>query len=324
MDIPQIVYSDKYINLMVLLLGLVLVLYFLSRLSARKRVLTFGNFETLEKVLGKKMLPWSFFILLLRILAIIVVVLILSDVEVIQDGYIAKSDFVLAIDTSASMMTPDYEPTRLGLVKEALIDWIGKVEGTKIGLVTFSGRAYVKTKPTFDMEELAEQINNLHWEEPAGTAIGDAIVSSASILNGADISSRRNNTIILVTDGRNNAGVNISAALDSINESQIKILAIGVGSKTGIESEVPPELRALNATASEFPNLDTVMLKRIANETKGDYEIIDDEDSIKHAFETALEYRKVTKSLDKEMLLVLAVLLLADWAFEITKYRPIP
>jgi len=324
MDIPQIDYSDKYINLMVLLVGLIIVLYFLSRIFARKRVLTFGNFETLEKVLGRKMLPWSFFILLVRILAVVLIVLLLSNVEVVRESYMAKSDFVLAIDTSASMMTPDYNPTRLGAVKKALNEWVGKVEGTKIGLVTFAGRAYVKSKPTHDMEELADQINNLEWEEPAGTAIGDAIVSSASILDGEDLLSTRNNTIILVTDGKKNAGVNISSALQSINDSRIKILAIGVGSKEEVESEIPPELIGLNATATKFPNLDEEMLRYIANETNGRYMIIDNENAIKRAFETALEYRKVKKDMNKEFLLALAAILLMDWAFEITRYRPLP
>ncbi len=325
MEIPQIEYSDKYINLMVLLVGLVIVLYFLSRMFARKRVLTFGNFETLEKVLGRKMLPWSFFILLVRILAVVLIVMLLSKVEVVRDSYIAKSDFVLAIDTSASMMTPDYKPTRLGAVKEALKEWIGKVEDTKIGLVTFAGRAYVKSKPTFDTEELMDQISSLEWEEPAGTAIGEAIVSSASILDGGNILSTRNNTIILVTDGKQTVeSVNISSALKSINSSRIKILAIGVGSRRDVESETPPELAGLNATATKFPNLDEEMLRYIANETNGRYMIIDNENSIKRAFETALEYRKVKKDMNRELLLALAAIILVDWAFEITRYRPLP
>ncbi|RLI95643.1 MAG: hypothetical protein DRO92_01620 [Candidatus Altiarchaeales archaeon] len=324
MDLPKIEYSDKYVNLLVLLIGLVIILYFLSRMFARRRILMFGNFETLEKVMGKKILPVGLLPLMLRIIAIVLILMVLSNVRVIKDSYVAKTDFVLVIDVSSSMTTQDYEPTRLDAVKEGILDWIPKLEDTKVGLVTFAGRSYTRLRPTFDMEKLQYEVKNMQCRlDDAGTAIGDAIVAASSLLAGGDTNAR-NNTIILVTDGRNNAGVNITTALESINSSKIKIFAIGVGSKELIESEIPAELMRVNATAAKFPNLDENMLRYIANETHGNYVIIDTKDSIKRAFESALEYRKVPKSINKELLLALCFVLLLEWTFEITKYRPIP
>lgn len=320
MDIPQVEFSLEYINLSILLIGLVVMLYLLSKKYARRRTLMFGNYEVLEKVAGKKLFTTSLIPLFLRISALILLVLIISDLVLVKEDYVAKTDFILAIDTSSSMLTSDYEPNRIEFVKKTAIEFISKLKNTKVGVITFAGKAHVRLKPTSNMGEVERTLRKIDFESPAGTAIGDAVVVAESLFD----ESERNQSIILITDGRNNIGRNITEALSLLNESNTTIYPIGIGSRIETETEVPTELIGLNATPTKFPNLDEEMLGLLANSTNGRYFIIDDEDSFRRAFETGLDYTEVSSEQTDNLVLLLCVVLLIDWGLEVTKFRIIP
>lgn len=324
MDIPQIEYSTEYVNLMVLLVGIVIITFFLSKRFARKRILLFGNYETLEKVMGEPLIPRGLLPLILRLMVMILIVAALSHITMTKEGYTSKTDFVLAIDISESMQTEDYEPTRLEFVKRETVEWLSKLGNVRVGLVTFSGKAYMKSEPTDDMEVLRMRIEDITNEPPAGTAIGDAIILSSGLMNGIRERGKRNKTIILITDGRNNVGINITDALNSLNYSDIRINAIGIGSREEHVSEIPSHLLDKNATATRFPELDDGTLRYLANKTNGKYFIIDDENALGDAFRSGLEVREISEEVTKYILFALCIILLLEWSVEITKYRPIP
>jgi len=313
-------FSYKYVDIFIILVGVVLIIYFLSKRFMRERTLRFGNFEVLEKVYHPTHMQIAFIPILLRILALTLIILSISDLELVSEGYIANTDFVLAIDTSSSMLTPDYEPNRLALAKKSSMDWIKKLRETRLGVVTFAGRAYTQIEPTTDLEEVQRVIEGIALDQPAGTAIGDALITSSSLLH----SSERNKTIILITDGRNNIGVNVTEGLRSLKKEKIRIIAIGIGGTEEGEVTVPAELVGKNATAAEFPGLDEKTLKYLANETDGKYFQIYDADSFKRAFESGVETQKVSKEVTTYLLMAACVVLILEWAFEITKYRPLP
>ncbi|MBN2251842.1 MAG: VWA domain-containing protein [Candidatus Altiarchaeota archaeon] len=296
------------------------MIYFISKRFTRQRTLRFANYEILEKVYTPTRMHVAFIPMILRILAISLIILALSDIELTGEGYVANTDFVLAIDTSSSMLTPDYEPDRLTLAKKSSMDWIRKLEETRIGVVTFAGGSYTRIKPTNDLEAVEKTIERMSLDKPAGTAIGEALITASSLLHGSE----RNKTIILITDGRNNIGVNITEALRSLKNDDIRVIAIGIGSREGEDITVPPELAGQNVTAAEFPGLDEESMRHISNETGGKYFYINDEDSFKMAFESGVETRNVTKEVKNYFLIAACIILLMEWAFEITKYRPIP
>jgi len=218
------------------------------------------------------------------------------------------------------MLTPDYEPNRLELAKNSAIDWIRRLKDTRVGVVTFSGRSYTKIEPTTDLERVENIIRGISLEHPAGTAIGESLITASSLLHGSD----RNKTIILITDGRNNIGVDINESLKLLKEEGIRIIAIGIGSKKKGSIRVPAELVGKNATASEFPELDEETLLYIANETNGEYFYIEDPESFRRAFESGVKLRRVTKNINDYLLLAACAILMIEWAFDITKYRVLP
>src|SRR6185295_7808589 len=59
-------------------------------------------------------------------------------------------DVVVAIDTSMSMEVPDVVPNRLEKAKHLMQMLIDRLEGDRIGVVTFAGTAFVQCPLTLD------------------------------------------------------------------------------------------------------------------------------------------------------------------------------
>jgi len=87
------------------------------------------------------------------------------------------SSILLAIDESGSMCSTDVAPNRLTAAEKAAGDFIqAQHNGTKIGLVAFSGVAVVLVPPTADKGTLLAAVGTLSTSR--GTAIGLGILSS--------------------------------------------------------------------------------------------------------------------------------------------------
>jgi Ca-activated chloride channel family protein len=95
--------------------------------------------------------------------------------------------------------------------------------GDRIGLTVFAGAAYTQCPLTLDYGVLKQLIGAIDFGTPDGTAIGMAIANSVNRLRK---STARSKVIILLTDGRNNAG-----EIDPVTPRalRIKIYTIGVG-----------------------------------------------------------------------------------------------
>ncbi|MBN2101265.1 MAG: VWA domain-containing protein [Candidatus Aenigmarchaeota archaeon] len=315
----KLIFTYEYLNLLLILVGLVIILFLLSKKFTKKRTMIFGNYETLEKSMGKKIFSVSIVPLILRIIVFVLIIITISDPRLVYGQYIANTDFVMAIDTSSSMLTPDFTPNRLEAAKEVYLEWLDSIEKTKIGIVTFAGQAYVKTSITEDSNELKKIMRSIKLEQPAGTAIGDALITSTSLL----YSSERNRTIILTTDGISNMGTNINESLKTLKENNIRVIVIGIGTKQE-NVTVYDNTTDTNTTYSKFPDLDEESLRMIANETNGMYFVVSNKTSLSEAMKTGIKYKEAVISPTFYLLLLVCFVLLIEWGLEITKYKPLP
>lgn len=316
----EIEISHEYVTVLASSIVLVIIIYAITKKYTRHRVMLFGNFEVLEKVMGSEIKLSGIFPVILRILALVLIVAAISDPQLVEQEQIMTTDFILALDTSSSMLTPDYSPNRLEATKDAALRWINLIGGAKVGIVTFAGKPYVRLNPTAEREKIVDVIKQISFDEPGGTAIGEALISSAALLSGSE----GNRVIVLITDGRNNVGVSINDSLDSLRTNEVQVFAVGIGTRSESEIVVPPELSGLNATASEFPNLDEDSLVNLANQTSGKYIRIDNIATLNEFLAQSVGVEKVSTSPARYLLFAGLGLLLIEWAFEITRYRPIP
>ena len=175
---------------------------------------------------------------IIRFLAIALLIIALArpqeghkSTEILSVGV----DIMLALDTSGSMRALDFieeekRVTRLTVVKGVVSQFIENRPTDRIGMVVFGEQAYTQCPLTLDQDILQSFLSKLEIGMAGdSTAIGSAIGIAVKRLKDLDSASK---IIILLTDGRNNAGTlaPIQAA-QTAKTFGIKIHTIGVGTK---------------------------------------------------------------------------------------------
>ena len=175
---------------------------------------------------------------IIRFLAIALLIIALArpqegqkSTEILSVGV----DIMLALDTSGSMRALDFieeekRVTRLTVVKGVVSKFIENRPTDRIGMVVFGEQAYTQCPLTLDQGILQSFLSKLEIGMAGdSTAIGSAIGIAVKRLKDLDSASK---IIILLTDGRNNAGTlaPIQAA-QTAKTFGIKIYTIGVGTK---------------------------------------------------------------------------------------------
>lgn len=147
--------------------------------------------------------------------------------EVTQKGV----DIVLLADVSPSMLVEDVKPNRLERARREILDFLRVVQGDRVGLVAFSGAAYVQCPLTLDYAALEMFLQALSPELIAtvGTDLGAAIETGISAF---DPKAETDKVMLLITDGEDNEGRGLEAARKAAGKG-VKIFVFGVGEAAG-------------------------------------------------------------------------------------------
>jgi Ca-activated chloride channel family protein len=169
----------------------------------------------------------------LRFAAIFLIIAALARPGKGVDSSSVKSfgiDIMIALDTSPSMRGEDFEPkNRLYVAKEAVKSFIAMRPNDRIGVVIFSGDAYLQTPLTADHGMLNDLVDEIDFDSVSedGTAIGDALSLCASRL---DAPNSKGKMILLLTDGVNNRGIiDPKTAAAACTGMGIRVYAVGIG-----------------------------------------------------------------------------------------------
>src|SRR5262245_11785027 len=140
-------------------------------------------------------------------------------------------DLIFAVDTSRSMLSNDVQPNRLERVKLATQDLINQLQGDRVGLIAFAGRAFLQAPLTIDYEAAVESINDLDTKTipEGGTNISEAINLAEQTFGK---SATGNRALIIFTDGEELSGDAVKAA-KTAGDAGMKIFTIGVGTQQG-------------------------------------------------------------------------------------------
>jgi len=254
-------------------------------------------------------------------LILILLILSISGTTLWYLGYTNQNDYILAIDTSASMTAQDVQPTRLDAAKKYTSQFLDNLKSdSKVGVVSFSGAAMIENLPSNDFSQLREKINTLEISHVGGTNIPDAIVTSTNLL----LPSKKGKAIVLLTDGSNTASYfikdPINEAINYAKENNIIIYTIGLGTNTGPIGYLP-EYYNVSAVA------DQNTLFRLANETGGKYYNALDTNELQKAYiditsNSQEAYLSIELSLG--LLIIALALLFMEWGLISTRFRAIP
>lgn len=147
-------------------------------------------------------------------------------------------DILLCLDTSQSMEAQDLLPNRLEAAKQVSKAFVTSRKDDRIGLVVFSGFALTQCPLTTDHATLLRFIDSLRpgMIPLQGTAIGNGLATSVNRLKDLPGKSK---VIILLTDGRSNAGeIDPLQAADLAASLGIRVYPIGAGTD-GMGGAIP-------------------------------------------------------------------------------------
>ncbi|MFB3787003.1 MAG: VWA domain-containing protein [bacterium] len=155
-------------------------------------------------------------------------------------------DILVALDVSRSMLAEDMKPNRLAKAKFELNELIDKLQGNRVGLVIFSGDAFVQCPLTLDYSAAKILLSEVEvGSVPVpGTAVSRAI---RKCLESFPPGERESRIIILITDGEDTVEDPKAAAEQAAKEG-VMIYAIGIGNPLG----VPIPLRNEGGALQEY------------------------------------------------------------------------
>ena len=178
-------------------------------------------------------------------------------------------DIVLALDISTSMLAIDFKPNRLEAAKIVAKEFVNNRKDDRIGLVVFAGETFLQCPLTIDYNVLNSFINQVDIAEREfdGTAIGMAIANAVNRLRDSKAKSK---VIILLSDGRNNAGeLDPVTAAELAKTFGIKVYTVGAG-KRG-QANYPFQTLSGISYRKVNVQIDEAILIKVAKATGGKY-----------------------------------------------------
>ena len=199
-----------------------------------------------------------------------------SQAEITSRGL----DIVIALDLSSSMLEElggvgqpgTSAKTRLAATKDAIRSFVTSRRDDRIALVVFSDNAYVISPLTFDHEYVVRYVDLIDDQLLRGegmTAIGDGLALSNYLLASASArdtverqnsargggkqpggADRRNQVVILFTDGENNRGRDPLEALKESNAANIRVHMVGVDLEEEVRNK--PQVQRLFQSVGRY------------------------------------------------------------------------
>ena len=213
-----------------------------------------------------------------------------------KQGY----DLIIAIDLSTSMYAEDFQQggqtvNRLQAIKPIIAAFINERPDDRIGIVTFAGRAYTFAPLTFDHDWLRKQAARLSIgliED--GTAIGDAIGVSLKRLRQGRKTEGAGGIVVLLTDGASNKGaLDPRQAASLAADENVAVYTIGAGAEGKVPMPIYDYAGNRVGTEMRSSEIDTLLLRDIAEGTGGLFFRAIDEGAVQQAFELISQDAKV-------------------------------
>jgi Ca-activated chloride channel family protein len=182
-------------------------------------------------------------------------------------------DLMICLDVSNSMMAQDIKPNRLDRAKQSIVRLIDNLEGDRIGIIVFAGKAYTQLPITTDYAAAKMFTASISTGivPTQGTAIAEAIETAA---NGFG-ESKHNKAIVIITDGEDHEGSVLEQAEAAVKKNII-IYTIGMGLPEGApipvySGDIQTGYRKDREGQTIMSKLDETLLQRLASVGKGMY-----------------------------------------------------
>lgn len=231
-----------------------------------------------------KRTPWKIWILwfLRWIIVSVVIFLIFSPTRTIEKNLLEreKHNILILLDISRSMLAEDILPSRIEAAKSTIRSFANDRAADNFWLIVFAGKPFFSMPFSQDTRGIASIIENItpsyiRQELPwlSWTAIGDALLLGNQTLSGMTGKS----SIVLITDGRANIGIDPLLAADetaSLGYPVYTIAIWGSGSEALTYTDPYSGKRITLEDENGKPlkgDIDESLLRTISERTHGAY-----------------------------------------------------
>ncbi|MBM3514641.1 MAG: VWA domain-containing protein [Alphaproteobacteria bacterium] len=261
---PSFLAAEFLWVLLILPLAVALYIHLIRR--RKPSALRYPNLGLIKEAVGPRGSVRRHVPPVLALLAIAVMIVGIARPTTVLTLPSERSTVVLAMDVSGSMRAADVEPDRMSAAKSAARGFVSdQARSTRIGLVAFSTSAMIMQDPTISRTEVTEAIDALRPQR--FTAVGSGIVAALQAIDPEDPITMSLNTrnrspyaeplgelkpdqpaldlkplppgsntsavIVLLSDGRTNAGVEPLDAARLAADRGIRVFTVGFGTPTG-------------------------------------------------------------------------------------------
>jgi Ca-activated chloride channel homolog len=260
-----------------LLIPLLIALFFNAEHRGMKRLQEFVSARLLPLLAGTVNRPRRIIRFGLQLFGLALAVISLAQPRwgyTFEDVKRKGLDLLIAVDTSRSMLSNDVQPNRLDRVKLAVQDLLTELQGDRVGLIAFAGRAFLQAPLTIDYDAVVQAINDLDTKTipEGGTNISSAITLATQSFGK---SATGNRGLIIFTDGEELSGDAVKTAKTAA-DAGVRIFTVGVGTPQG--SLIPittesGETSFVKDSAGQVvkSKLDDKRLREVAQATGGFY-----------------------------------------------------
>lgn len=259
-----------------ILLPALTVLYLQLERGKKSRLASFAASKLIEDLAASLSTRKRNLKAALLILAIVLIAISLARPRWGYDWQETKGkgiDILIALDTSKSMLAEDIRPNRLDRAKLAILDLLERIEDDRVGLIAFSGSAFLQCPLTLDYDAYRQTLETVDTNiiSLGGTNMAAAIAEAQASFAQDD----NFRILVLITDGEDLEAEGIEQARLAAQE-KVTVYTVGVGSLSGELIPVRMEDGGVDFLRDSRGNvvktrLDETTLTEISSSTGGFY-----------------------------------------------------
>ncbi|WP_047871651.1 VWA domain-containing protein [Nocardiopsis sp. RV163] len=231
-----------------------------------------------------------------------------------------RATIMVAVDVSLSMAANDIDPNRLEAAKKSAQGFVETLpDRFNVGLVAFSSTATVVSSPTHDHQAVIGSIENLQLGP--GTAIGEGVFASLESISSFDEDADVDpppSAIVLLSDGENTSGRDISQAVAMAAEQEVPVSTIAFGTGAAM----------IEIDGYQVPaDIDKEALRGLASDTGGHFYEAESETELNEVYEdigSSLGTELVHEEIVTRFVLVAIVLAMATAVTSLLWFQRLP
>ena len=183
-------------------------------------------------------------------------------------------DIMICVDLSKSMDAFDIQPTRLEKIKFEMKRVAAAFNSDRIGIIIFSGEAFMQCPLTYDQNAINLFIETMNTAlvPPSGTDFGPPLKMALRKLDDQEgpSNAQKSKVIVLISDGED-FGEDTQDAIKEIEEKDIKLFTLGVGTDTGSPINSGRGYKTDREGKTVISRLNSSSLRELATKTDGEY-----------------------------------------------------